>query len=534
MYKILIVDDEAVIRNGLKVIIDRGNVDHFSIFEAADGREAIKMVQLHEPDIVITDIRMPYVDGFEFIDWVNNHIKIKPVFVILSVHDDFNFAKRAIQYGVKEYLLKPVSREDVLGLLKKIENELNLDTEQRNMQLIKNMQLSESIQILREKYLNLIVKTGVFDEKTVLRQLSGAGVTLEFTLLKVIVVDYRENDLKLRDNFDELDRFALKNIMDEVISDVTKEFYTFYDTEKRMVILLCGYNEMLLTAQIKSISQRSTSCILDYLKVSLYMGVGSSVESIQNIHESYNNALEAIKYKIAGGTDRIIFSKDIKTDNIRLSDQTFFHVKITAEIEVNNKNNIIFLIDEELNKYRNNCNVMELFDFYNKFQTYINSYFVNKGVDLATIFESDEIRFKNFDCFWDIEQLRVYMKRCMLKLCGLVHSLKSMNPDKKIIENIIRFIQDNYNKDINLNIISDHFNKSSSYLSVLFKKETRKNISDYMTMVKIDKAKELLASTNMKIAEIGQNVGFVNAKHFCTVFKKIVNVSPVEYRNKSL
>lgn len=535
MYKLLLVDDEDVIRAGLKNMIDKSGINLPRIFEASNGREAIEMISKYKPDIIITDIRMPYIDGLELIEWVNNNIKNKPVFVILSGYDDFDYAKRAIQYGVKDYLLKPVSKEEVIKLLNDIIEQFEGSIKQHEAELIKNIQSKEGLELLKEKYLNKLVRNSSLDEAEVVRQLLKVGVVFNFEIFKVLVIEYKSNDNAPKKLFDELHRFALKNVIDEAVSDITNNFWTFYDLNMKIVILLCSSDKFLLDTQIKKLYEHINNCLTKYLMVDTFLGAGSSVTGLMNIQNSYMEAKESAKYKIIKGPGNMMSNKDSIDGCKSHPTLTSYYMRIATEVELCVRTSISTIVDEMFKQLDfDKITVYKLAGYYNDFTRYIFDYFSEKGIDFTLVFDKGDAGFRNFDSFWSIEQLNIYIKRCLLKICDVITVHKSMIPEKKVIDQVIRYIKENYYKDINLNLVSDHFGKNNSYLSVLFKKEIGKNFIEFLTSTRIEKAKELLSNSGMKVQDIAIRVGYPNAKHFCVVFKKEVGVSPVQYKEESL
>jgi two-component system response regulator YesN len=532
MYKLLLIDDEDVIRNGLRVIIERG-VKNLQISEASNGREGMERINEHEPDIVITDIRMPHIDGLELIEWVTQNKQKRPAFIIISGFDDFNYAKKAIQYGVKDYLLKPVVKEELIQLLNSITQELDDNIQRHEAELIKAVQGKVGMEVLKERYLNLLIKSAYFDQDAVVKQLLTVGIQFDFELFKIIVVEYK--DAKGEPVFNELDRFAIKDAMDAAISNITKGFWSFYDPAMRMIILLSNRDSFLLEAPVKKICEQINRCLVDQLKVSTFFGVGGGVARLSDIWRSYNEALNAVMFKIIHEPGGIVFSKDIADQGANfLSFQEDYH-RVTAEIELCMKTNISYLIEEYFHRLEaRKTSVSGLMFFYNDFNKYIYDYFCDKGIDFSMVFESGETYFKEFDFFWEVDHLKTYIKEYLTKICDIISAYKNGSPDRKIIEQVIRFMRENYAADINLNIVANHFGKNNSYLSVLFKKETGKNFIDFLTQIRVERAKELLSKSSLKVNDIALKVGYPNPKHFYLVFKKMVGITPMQYRDESM
>lgn len=534
MYKLLVIDDEKIIRQGLKAIIERANIKYSEIYEASDGREGLDLIGKYQPDIVITDIRMPYLDGLELIDQVHKNGLKRPVFIIISGYDDFNYAKRAIKYGVKEYLLKPIVKEEFIQLLNNITRELDDNTKRHEAELVKSMQSKVGVELLKEKYFNSLVTGTYYDEKAVLQQLLQLGVGFIADRFRVLVAEYHFEDQESFKAFDEMDRFALKQDIDESMAGFIKGFWSFYDPSLRLIVLLDNPESFLMDAHIKKICDQITRILNRQRKADTFFGVSSSATGIANIQKSYNEALNLVLYKIIREPGGIASSKEFDEDNGKYPPNPVNFLKLTSEIELGMKKTVSNLLDEYLQQLNAALGpIAKLVDFYNEFNKYMYNYFTEKGIDFAMVFEPGEDDFRDLDWFWSIDQLKAYLKSYLSKISDIISTYKSASPDRKIIEQVIRYLRENFDKDINLNIIANHFGKNNSYLSVLFKKETGQNFVDYLTMIRMEKAKELLAENRFKIQEIAGKVGYPNAKHFCMVFKKTIGISPTQYREGS-
>jgi two-component system response regulator YesN len=534
MYKILIIDDEEIITRGIRAIIERGNIRYSEIREASNGRDGLEAIRGFQPDIVITDIRMPYLDGLELISQVHQDGCKRPIFIIISGYDDFNYAKRAIKYGVKEYLLKPIVKEEFLQLLQHITQELDDNIQRHEAELVKNMQSKVGVELLKEKYFNSLIHGTYYDENTVSKQLLQLGVDLSSDRFKILVAEYRLQDHDSWKAWDEMERVALKEAVDEGISGIVNGFWSFYDSGLRLVILLGNPESFLIEAHIKKVTDQITRILNAQLPVATFYGVGNSVTGLVHIQKSYHEALYLALYKIFREPGGIMYYKDAGEEEAKDYVNSVNYLKLISEIELGMNKNVGMMLDEYFEQLAfHKGPIARLVSFYEEFNKYMYDYFTEKGIDFSIIFEPGEDDFRDLDSFWAIDQLKTYLKEYLTKIAETISTYKSNSPDRKIIEQIIRYMRENFDKEINLNIVADHFGKNNSYLSVLFKKETGQNFLDYLTMIRMEKAKELLAQHRYKIQEVAGRVGYSNAKHFCMVFKKVVGISPTQYREES-
>ncbi|MDF2987096.1 MAG: DNA-binding response regulator [Eubacterium sp.] len=537
MYKLLIVDDEDRIRNGIKSMIENAMPDTFNIMDARDGREGLELIEKENPGLVITDIKMPDMDGLEMLQKVSEAAKYKskPIFLILSGYDNFDYAKRAIKYGVMEYLLKPVRREELIESLQKIIKLIDEESRKQELEIDIKIENNQSRNILKENYLRTLIEKDNIDYQELSEQLSQVGVRFPEKFMTAITVDYKHVYAEFKEGFDELDRFAIRNIVEELMGYYFSSYQVFFDSMKRLVMLINSESIEYLSEIVSKVHGNMQDNLKKYLNTQIFVAVGGPATDTQGTRLSYYNAVKALNNKVLGNIGTIYFCNEVKP--ARTYENTGFYCtvlfeRLTGEVELCNKSNIINLIDEYFAKmdFRSR-DISVLEDFYSKFCTYFYRVFVNKSQEFHTFFEVKDNSFNEFQQFWSINQLNIYLKRYLIKICDFITGLKSGSPSRKIIERVIEYVNENYYREINLNTIADHFDKNNSYLSVLFKKETGKNFIDYLIHVRIQKAKNLLEQTGLKIPEIARNVGYPNEKYFFMAFKKVVGKSPQQYRD---
>lgn len=534
MYKILLIDDEPHIRKGLKVIIERGNVEYSKIYEASDGKEGINIINENSPDIIITDIKMPFVDGLELIKWVHNNLKRQPVIIVISGYDDFNYARKAMHYGVQEYLLKPVSREELIRVINNFIHQIKNNEQKYKSAHLQYVQSKEGVQALKEKYLNILITSCNDDmKKGIIDELNRVGVDFRKDLFNLIVVDYRMSNGRTRDTVNNVKRFAINNIVEEVFRNGSMDYFVFYDSQKRMVILLWANVPLLQEIQIKKAYHNIKLNLKKDLNMEVFWGVCSDIEDFLKINDAYEIALNSVMNKIFLPSESIVFNKKpVEDHNIYFYFNSYFS-KISSEVELGRKRNIVNLLDDCFKNLKNkNLSANKYENFYNYFNNDIYNHFVKKGINIDAIFRDGETFFRNFDLFWSLDEIKIYMRVYLFNISNIITAYKKSSVDIKLIDQVIQYLNENYNDNINLNTVSDYFEKNNSYLSVLFKKATGEKFIDFLTNIRIEKAKKLLLDLDNKVSDIANQVGYTNPKHFNVVFKKVVGMTPRQFRNK--
>jgi len=522
MIKIVIVDDEMLVRVGIKSLIDWEKHGFEIVGDASDGESAIKIIDTTLPDIVLTDIKMPNTDGL----WLIERIKAKYPhmrIIVLSCYNDYQFVKTAMKLGADDYILKlSMKADDLLELLldtrdKVIEqNKRRICEEQDsfdegylkyknmfNLLLEKEMDCSTSSDIINIKYLRrwkilAVIKMHGF---SMLKSYGKTAERLLFNFLEQriarrnngIISDYKENEFVILISFDE---------------DINK----VYNLSNRV------FNDLIHSVK-------------KYLNYSVSLGISPFFESLEEVRENYLRAKEALScsfYSIDGGqyqypadipnkSEPLVFEKQME-DQLKLlietGDQTQLNKYITQ---------IINLIKTK--QPEQEAVTQMFFDIIGCFVTVLKCYDIHINEVL-----SDELpvyqQILAFDFFNQAENWLYNFSECC---CRLMEDKRKSICRKEVLL-LIDYMKKNYFEDFNLKRASNFVHFSESYISRIFKEETGKNFIEYLAHIRIEKAKELLKTTDYLSYEIAQKVGYTNINYFGRVFKKITGISPIEFR----
>jgi two-component system response regulator YesN len=472
--KILIVDDEELIRKGLKAMIARHRQNFYDIHLCSNGSEAKEILDHENIDILITDIRMPELDGIELI----NHLKSthnETEIIILSGYDDFNYAKEAIRCGAKEYLLKPVNREKLYSCMEDIEKELN-----------KKEEYSEGYY---SNLYNYLIQTEILSMEIL-------GIIEKNSNMEIF------NDYYIGIyNINIIEKSSFVNELEK--SKYGKLIY-FFNAEGCLVIITPDNN--FLVNLIENTSNYA-------------VGISKNHTSIQNIKEAYFQANEAFRHRI-------------------LSKETVHRYELVQKrnkkftIEVNKVISIINMISsgriDDIYK-----NIDELFSEKNVDELNVD-YFIELSKILKTkIAEIDDTCIiHNIYCYSNIHKYIIHLKECIIIVDERLANTDN-NSTNSAVKKGVAYINKNYNKDINLTIIANEVSLNYTYFCELFKIYTGETFVNYLKKLRVEKAIELLLNNpNHKIYEIANMVGYKDAKQFTKTFRKITGISPIEYKNK--
>ncbi|WP_169736187.1 response regulator [Caldanaerobius polysaccharolyticus] len=530
MFKLLIVDDEEIVRDGLLNLIDWNKVGVLISGAAANGLEALDIYEKKGADIVLTDIRMPHMDGLKLMEELK---KRDPsiVIIVLSAYDDFSYAQESLKIGAFDYILKPIEIQKLIDAVKKAVEVKRQEYERAKREEVIKKQLKESMPLLREKLFMQLINGPVNNLKDKI-QYMGIDIWANFYTVIILKIDdfskiaenYSEEDMQLTD-------FMIKNIVDETLESVKHFILTLGEGVFAVITSLENTDDIKGT--ILSQCHRIRSNLNRYTSLNVTQSVGRIVNDLNDIHYSYKDAVLAMEYKFYLGKNQIIFYDEVKPFEaggiyypIKLEEQLVLSIK-KADPDLALK-----ILDEIWSDFsKKNLPV----DGIKRWCIELVALITRSLIELG---ENPDIFFKNTDPWSVIKKLETiddakgWVKNVIDVVIEYI-ALKRKSKNKKVVEEVLKIIENEYsNKDLTLNDIAEKLYITPNYLSYLFKSETGENFMEYLTKVRIDKAKELLKKLDMKIYEIADAVGYADAHHFSKVFKRVEGITPTEYRER--
>ena len=537
MLKVFLVEDEVVMRNGIKNNIPWEQEGFEFAGEASDGELAYPLIKKEKPDILITDIRMPFMDGLELSRLVKKELpQIK--IIILSGYNEFDYAKTAINIGVTDYLLKPISSAKLLEAVKKVAD--MIEKEQDNARLIKRYEKEMEENILQEKH-KLWGALASNRLSTIELLEKGQRLGIDFTASA-----YQVFLFKLMQEGDSTGCSEELNRASEKVNDLAgswERVLSFDRSPEGWAFLIKGESEEEVQSTYLDTRKELLELVEGYPKVEYFGGIGNVVHRIGDIQTSYKEAARAFSSRFFLDANQIADSaemvrvqpeSDDKIDVSKMLSKKREHELVERFFKNGTVEETDSFLDELFQSIgEQNCKsllyrqyvVMDLFfcasDFLNNLEIDTESLpeecrDINQIVEKAGNAES--LRYQIGILFKEIMQLRDN------------HSKKKYS---KLLEDAKAFIDENYKHDeMSLNTVAAQVNISPSYFSTIFSSEMGQTFVEYLTHVRLEKAKELLMCSNMRTAEIGYEVGYKDSHYFSYIFKKVVGCSPKEYRNR--
>lgn len=525
MFKILVADDEDVIRKGIIVILKR-ELAHIDIccYEAENGIEALKLCKEHLPQLVITDIRMPFCDGLSLIKNIKE-TGYSPTFIILSGYADFEYAKSAIKLGVKEYVLKPIKKQELVAMVEGYVKSLANEKQRIDEKFVRESENKKVVETVKQKLLKNLVDSADGDEaKRYLSELYDLGVSFKEKLLLCATIQYQVNN----ENKDYID-FAIKNIADEVLTQEMGEDFviTFQYEQGRIVAIFEGLKRDAMLLCAKQELNKICSLIRKYLLVDVFAGIGDVAYGSILLNKTFNFANDATKYKLyRNGNNVQVFSEIPMTVRHELSDWgnlTNNLAKINNAEIINSFEKLIMLPPSLQSLSVIEQSYTQLIKSIDRQLLKYNSTRTESIVKPLPFFE-----------LWSFIQLKQEINSYLNQVHRAANEGGIEVPNKKLIVDVLEYVRENAASDINLNIVAEKFDRTSAYMSALFKKGTGMGFNEYITSIRMAMAKQMLSDTSIPIGEVSSLCGYINPKYFSVVFKNTFGVSPVTYRQNSI
>ncbi|MGI6006826.1 MAG: response regulator transcription factor [Ruminococcus sp.] len=534
--KVIIVDDEKKLCLLIQYLINWEKLGLTIAGVAYNGIDALKMIEEVRPDIVITDIKMPGCDGLELIERVQAR-KIDVHFIIISGYQDFEYARKAIRYGVRDYLSKPIQEDELEEVLRKVTAErAEMREQEKSVALLKNKVEQQSFRIKRSFLKGLISQEmkdflqkdiGEINEKYHCDFQPGL---FQILYVKPDLPEMEEYDLLYQQMLEKISEICRKELQDQCMELITCE-------NDLGTCVLLNYPEGAFGDfrwRLKHIRVNSANMHEISQDIHVTTGVGRPVRELMYIEQSYLDARSAVLNRIFLGTDKIIGVDEeapkgsaFKTGEII---DNSFRNQFRERVGMYDSKAVSQLLDQIKERCLKTSGmdgnkifltVKELFDL-----------FLLELKKSRSFSQEDEMREKFQKEFYrctSVEEVFLRTFRLMRKYME-AELEASRQIEIKPVKLVKAYIQEHYTEPIKLEELAELVGFNSAYLSTMFKKETGQTITEYILEVRMEQARELLKQKDIKINDIPEMIGLGDAKYFAKQFKKVSGLTPSQYR----
>jgi len=517
MMKALIVDDEKMIRTGIRLGVPWNALGIQEVFVAASGKEAIETIKQQQPDIMITDIRMTEMTGIELIAEIRKagaDIRI----IVLTGYDEFDYARECLRMQVQDFLLKPVDEEILINTIKKqiqiIKESRKKEEEQNHMRRISGT----SEQMKLESWMRKLIRRENAVE-TAECICSKYHYPRKCRMRVAILVPSRYSYGIRKGESESLSVLTIKNLLIGYL-DARHRGITFEDTEGRILLVLFEGEK---SDELENCVDTFTELIQEECNAKPRIVIGSVVEGFEQVYISYNDAI----YLLDKETDEyktLIEHKEAK-GQLDMFREVYVELKSEMNVSVGNTERVLKIFDV-FSKATTSYNITDQYVRKCCFEIASSVYFsyiVESGEHADSKLNALLTALLSANRNGNYEITRAFLENLLKEEEDEAH---------EIVAQVKRYINEHLTSDITVAGIAGHFYLSPNYFSRLFKRITSEGCNEYIVRKRIEKAEYLLETTNMKIGQIAQEVGYRDNNYFSLAFKKHLRMSPGQYREK--
>jgi len=540
MIKVMIVDDNKLIRQSIIMTMDWNLMGCKVVCEAANGLEAMSLSKEYLPDLIITDIRMPEIDGLELTERIKKYLPFVKV-IIITGYDEFKYAQRAIKLGAFDLILKPINNQELHDVITRAVNESEKEIEsliekERLIDEKKNMQkeISDSVLELRKKYIIDIIDGVYFGDEINEEDSIYFGLSFKKHVIFIIKPDlgyYKSGEIQkeLRAEFIKYSKDAIKNIE----KFYSFEFIYFWINGGLAIMVIPNKDETqgLTNTKVTEICKRIIDWIYNRINIKVIIGVSNIFNKANEVKRAYDEATEALECRFFVDNQSVIHANVLECKSILNEYLIMKKINLIYEyIRADDEEGMGKLINDIFSEIKNN-------------ETSDVNYVKNLLIDICMItlrimYEKSEYKSDTYkgsaDIHSDIKSCCNISDAFTYVNDFIVMIFQSVNASEKknysaVTNKVIVYLNENYHRKVPLSEASQIVSLSPTHLSRVIKRDTGETYIDLFNNLKISIAVKLLKETNLKVYEVASKVGIENYSYFYQLFKKLTGISPTEY-----
>lgn len=531
MIKVFLVEDEIVVREGIKNNVDWSSHGCDFCGEASDGELAFPMIQKLRPDIVITDIKMPFMDGVELSKLIKKELPDTEI-VFLSGYAEFEYAKEGIKLGIARYLNKPISSTELLRVVDEIAEKINKRKLEESLKEKYIKDEEEALEMERRDFFAHIV-SGEMNASEILDRARSMSIDISALFYNVCLVKMKSKNNVIGEYSPSI--IAIYERMSEMAND---SHICIFDTflEGKAILVKGETKEEIADIQKKYCDELSL-VMKDYPDITYFVAIGKIVNRIGEIEASYERASYAFAHRFMVDGNGIYSFEDIENndnqkDKLNLSEIDLKQIerkRVNEFLKTANAGEVRYFVEDFFNNLGTDTLKSNMFRQYIVMDVYfcVCEFVEEKGYERSEIEEFDVTS----KALQSVEKTKEYITNIITRAIE-IRDNSSADKYGETVREIKEYIENHYFEDeLGLNELAEAINFSPNHLSMLFSQETGTTIIKYLTDFRMNKAKELLKGTNKRSSEISLEVGYKDPHYFSFLFKKTQGVTPTQYRN---
>ena len=522
LYRVLLVDDEEDIREGISRKMDWLGLGFSLVGEAANGQDALELAESLRPDVILTDIKMPFMDGLELCRILTDRLPAAR-FVVFSGFDAFEYAKQAIQMNVVEYILKPINADELSAVLRRLKDQLDRErAERRNVELLRS-RYTENLPVLRELfYANLL--DGHIEPGTERERAARLDIDLQGEEWAVGLA-YIGSDRR-----DALSTLSVQKLLEESLTADRCRLSLYND----WVAVIVSLTESFTIYDLIRVLDRVCTLAASYLGLTLTVGVGAPCKELSGMARSAAEARTALEYRSMVGRGQVIYIGDLEPDGGQvLTFEEADERTLTAAVRLGSEQEVRDAAATLAGKIREaNPSAGQYNLFLMELVTHLMKMTRRSGVGVEEVFGTGFSLPIQDSALPSLEELEDWCAERYLRLRTLIRR-RQTDSAGQTVETAKEYIRQHYaESDLSVEKLCAYLHLSSTYFSTLFKRETGTSFTAYVTTVRMEAAAEAIRGTEEKTYLIAQRCGYEDPNYFSYVFKRHFGVTPTKYRSE--
>lgn len=526
LYRVMLVDDEEEVRQAIEKRINWEEIGFEVVAGAENGEDALEKAEKYVPDVIMTDIHMPFIDGLTFAKMVKKSQPATKI-VIFSGYDEFEYAKEAIRLEAEEYILKPIDSEELKKVFLRIKERLDDEIDKRRNEERLRKYYEDSLPLLKEQLLIGILE-GRINKSSIEEYSTEYGFSMEAPFYAVAVMEPTGNGLNKNS---QVVSVSLKQLAEENLPEYMNCIVINYLGSIIIIALLNKTDEHIHFLGVIDRICKLASRIID---VTVSAGVSRIAGNITDISIAFKEAQDALSYRVMLEDNQAIYIKDVEPEinDTRGLDESYIE-RIIKAIKIGSREELEETIDELISFVIKSAPKLASLRIY-LIHLYINLVKLASSYEL----EANQLGSIERDILEEIsainspEEMRKWIHNICMQIRGFIRK-ERLDSTKLMVEKAREYIKDNFNNpDVSVDTLCTYLGVSPTYFSSIFKKDTGVSFVTYLTNVRMEEAVRLLESTAEKSYVIAEMVGYEDPNYFSYVFKKVYGISPSKYRNR--
>jgi len=534
MHKVLIIDDDRIIRKGLITTIPWEQYGFQIIGEAPDGEQGLKIIDECHPHIVISDIKMPFMDGLDMAHIIRKRYPTIKV-ILLTGYNDFSYAQQAIKVRAFDYLLKPIDKEILLEKVQKAAEEWDEEN-------IAQRRISEANPFYRQTFFKKLREHQGAEDKGVLQEATSLGIELTgqtFIVFLIKIDEYYKGLEEMAESAQQ--RMVLKycvfNICEELVQREKQGGVVELENDELILIYSSHESSDRATEKAYILAEQIKNTVKKYVKTTLTVILGGAYQGLCSIESSYGEARTALAFRHLIGKDKVFSILDIEilpttNNNIHIIEKEYEiinkvklgFVQETLELLNDLESEMLQQNDISLHQVRI-LSVQLIIDLFRGAAEWGKGWENEQQTNVA-------IYYRRINGMQTIREIMNLLRQVTCELAQFMITQRESQGCTAVGE-AVKYIEEHYvTQGLSLQEIAKHVHMNPVYMSVLFKQEKNINFSDFLLQLRMEKAMEMLRCHNMKTYEVAEAVGYASPEYFSVCFKKYTGVSPTEFKNK--